>query len=358
MYGKNTRGIGRYIQELISALEKIDQQNEYYIFLREENFKEYLPKNKNFHKVLAPWRWYSLAEQYYMPKLLYKYDLDLVHFPHFNVPYFFKGNYVVTIHDLILWFDSQVPATTLGPLLYKLKKFAYKILLKKILKRSQQIIVPTKYTKNDILKINPKISEKIHVTYEGMNKDIFGKAINDKSLKMRYNIDNNYCLYVGSFYPHKRIDFLIDNWAHVFANYNYKLVLVGKKDQFQEKLEKKVKDLGLEKSVVFLGFVPDEDLVSLYKKAKAFLFPSRYEGFGLPPLEALANHCPVLSSKRTCLPEVLEDKAIYFDYTEDSLLKAIDQIPEAREKLFDIDDWLEKYSWSQMAKQILNIYGN
>lgn len=358
MYGNISRGIGRYLEELIRELEKIDQENDYYIFLYDKNFDDYQPQNPRFHKVLAPWHWYTLAEQWHMPRLLKKYKLDLVHFPHFNVPYFYKGDYVITIHDLILWFDSQKPATTLGPLLYNLKKFAYKILLKKVLKKARQIMVPSLYTKEDILKINTKISEKIALTYEGVNREKFQKEINDKDLKIRYNIRNPYCFYVGSYYPHKRIDFLIENWSAVFEKYNYQLLLLGKKDSFQEKLVKQVAQLGLEDKVLFLGFVSDEDLATFYQNAEAFLFPSRYEGFGLPPLEALAKHCPVLSSKRSCLPEVLEDKAIYFEYNQESFLNAMAQLEGAREKLENIEPWLQKYSWRKMAEETLNIYGN
>ena len=357
MYGKISRGIGRYLEELINELENVDKENQYYIFLYDKNFDDYQPKSPNFHKVLAPWRWYTLAEQWQMPRLLKKYDLDLVHFPHFNVPYFYKGDYVVTVHDLILWFDSQKPATTLGPIVYNLKKFAYKILLKKALKTAKKIIVPSKYTQNDILKVNPKVSGKIQVTYEGINKEKFKEGINDKSFKISYNISNPYCLYVGSAYPHKRIDFLIDNWSEVVKKYNYQLLVVGKKDDFHSRLEEQVAKLGLEENVLFLGFVPDDDLAILYKNAEAFLFPSRYEGFGLPPLEALAKHCPVISSNRSCLPEVLGDKAIYFDYNQESFLNALAKIDLAKEKLINIDDWLKKYSWRRMAEETLKIYG-
>jgi glycosyltransferase involved in cell wall biosynthesis len=356
MYGKSARGIGRYIEEMIKHLEKTDQHNDYFIFLGIQNFDDYQPQNARFVKVLAPYHWYGLKEQLFMPKLLNSYNLDLVHFPHFNVPYFYRRPYVLTIHDLILWFDTQSRATTLGPLKYFLKKFAYKIILKNALKMAKQVIVPSEYTRQDLLKIYPHAENKTFVVYEGLGGENINCFLDDKEVKIRYNITKPYLLYVGSAYPHKNLQFLVDNWREVQKKYDYQLVFVGKKDFFYQQLEKMVKSFSLEKEILFADFVPDDVLASMYRSAEAFIFPSRYEGFGLPPLEALRQNCPVLALGKTCIPEVLQDKAIYFDDNIDSLLMALDKIPEAREKLFDIGAWLERYSWSKMAREILKIY--
>jgi len=356
MYGKAARGIGRYIEEMIKHLEKIDQDNDYFIFLGKQNFDDYQPTNQRFSKVLAPYHWYGIKEQLFMPRLLNSYDLDLVHFPHFNVPYFYKRPYVVTIHDLILWFDTQSRATTLGPLKYALKKFAYKIILKNALKRAKQVIVPSDYTRQDLLKICPHVENKISVVYEGLGGENMNCFLDDKELKIRYNITKPYLLYVGSAYPHKNLQFLIENWRAIQKEHDYQLVFVGKKDFFYQQLEKMVLSFSLEKEILFADFVPDDILASLYRSAEAFIFPSRYEGFGLPPLEALRQNCPVLALAKTCIPEVLQDKAVYFDENIDSLLNAVAKISEAREKLSGIEAWLARYSWDKMAREILNIY--
>ena len=127
-FGSIGKGLGRYTQKLIENLEKISAQggpasgwdNQYFVFLRKENFDEYQPRNKNFQKVLADYQWYTFAEQIRMPLLLNKLKLDLVHFPHFNVPFFYRKKFVVTIHDLILLQFPTVRGTTLNPIFYKI----------------------------------------------------------------------------------------------------------------------------------------------------------------------------------------------------------------------------------------------
>lgn len=356
MYGKIARGIGRYIEEMIKNLEKVDQENDYFIFLGLENIDDYRPSNPRFTKVLAPWHWYGLKEQIFFPHLLNSYKLDLVHFPHFNVPYFYHRPYVVTIHDLILWFDTQKRATTLGPLKYALKKLSYKMILKNAVKRAKNIIVPSNYTKQDLVKIFPWSENKITTVYEGLGVPTPACVTDDKEMKIRYNITKPYLMYVGSAYPHKNLEFLIKNWKQVAEKHDYQLLLAVEKDFFREQLEKMVSDFGLSEQIIFTGFMLPDELACLYHYAEAFIFPSRYEGFGLPPLEALKQHCPVLALNRTCVPEVLQDKAVYFEENFESLLTALDRIPEARAKLVNIDDWLARYSWTKMAEVILKIY--
>ncbi len=167
-YGAIGKGLGRYTQKLIENLEKISAKggNEYFIFLRKENFEDYQPKNENFQKVLADYRWYTLSEQINMPRILNKYNLDLVHFPHFNVPLFYRRKFVITIHDLILIHFPTIRGTTLNPLFYFLKFLAYKIVIRSAIKRAEKIIAVSNFTKNDILKNYGVPAEKIAVTHE------------------------------------------------------------------------------------------------------------------------------------------------------------------------------------------------
>ena len=128
-------GIGRYTEQLILNLEKIDTNNQYYIFLREENFNKITLRNPNFTKVKANFKWYTLKEQILFPSILNKYNLDLVHFPHFNVPIFYKKPFIVTVHDLIVLKFPTIRATTLSPIIYKIKKFFLHIVFKKCNKK-------------------------------------------------------------------------------------------------------------------------------------------------------------------------------------------------------------------------------
>jgi len=142
---------------------------------------------------------------------------------------------------------------------------------------------------------------------------------------------------------------------------NWKLVLVGKMDYFYKRLEQLTWAKDLDKQIIFTGFVADEELPALYQQALAYIFPSRYEGFGLPPLEAMAYGTPVLSSKQACLPEILGDAALYFDYKDVygiiEQIKKITNDSKLREEIIQSGyKQISKYSWQKMAAQTIKIY--
>jgi len=158
-------GVGRYSGKLVTNLEKIDRVNDYFVFLRKENFDLYQPKNPRFHKVLADYSVYSLKEQIFLPFKLCQYHLDLVHFPHFNAPLFYWAPFVVTIHDLIMH-ERTRQATTRNLLVFYLKKFFYFIVIRNAIRRAQRIIAVSRFTKEAIIKRYKIKPEKIIVTYE------------------------------------------------------------------------------------------------------------------------------------------------------------------------------------------------
>src|SRR3989339_1308260 len=209
-YGPIGKGLGRYTQKLVENLEKIDSVNEYFIFLRKQNFEDYVPKNKNFQKILADYRWYTWQEQIFFPRLLKKYQLDLLHFPHFNVPLFYRGKSVVTIHDLILIHFPTVRNSTLSPFLYKLKFLAYKMVIKSAIRRSNRVIAVSKFTKKDILENYPEApNEKVVVTYEACEDYCLLSPEKDQEILLKYGIMKPYILYVGNAYPHKNLERLV-----------------------------------------------------------------------------------------------------------------------------------------------------
>lgn len=359
MYGPLTRGIGRYIKETILQLEELDTINEYVIFLYSENFNDYTPKNSNFKKVLAPWKWYTLKEQVFFPILIQKYNVDIMHFPHFNVPLLYNKPYIVTIHDLILMQDTQERATTLGPIKYKIKKLVYRQIIKHAVKKAIKIIGVSQHTSNDIHKLMHIPFSKIKTIHEGISGDKLGKKQIDNIYKKRYNYKKPYIIYVGSAYPHKNLEKLINVIDDINKTRELNLLLVGKKDFFYKRLE----DENSSKHIKFLGFIPDRELSHLFQESIAYIFPSRYEGFGLPPLEAMLQGCPVISSNASCLPEILGDAAIYFDPSSNSEMK--DAIlgtlnnPQLREELTKKGyEQVKKYSWKNSTKKTHQLYIN
>lgn len=372
-YGAIGKGLGRYTQKLIENLQKTDTQNEYYIFLREENFDEFQPKNKNFQKVLADYQWYSFPEQINMPKLLNKYKLDLVHFPHFNVPIFYRKKFIVTIHDLILVRFPTIRGTTLNPLFYWLKFLAYKIVINSAIKRAKKIIAVSQFTKNDILKHYKIAEKKIAVTYEACDEFCaVNPSKNKEEVLTQYGIINPapsfgrcwikpYIIYIGNVYPHKNAERLALGFGEATKIKNdLNLVFIGGEDYFYSRLKNFVKEKEI-KNIIFFGFVPDSDQETLIRNAVACVRPSLYEGFELPPLEAMAKGTPVICSDHNCAREILGDSVYYFDGLKtEEISKAIIKITTdenlRRNLIIKGYEQIKKYSWKKMAQETLKIY--
>ena len=364
-FGLIGKGLGRYTQKLIENLEKIDNENQYVVFLRKDNFNEYQPKNKNFQKVLADYQWYTFAEQIKMPLLLNKFKFDLVHFPHFNVPFLYRKKFIVTIHDLILLQFPTFRGTTLNPIFYKIKFWSYKFIIWSAIKRAKKVITVSNFTKKELLKYYKKYlrEEKIAVTYEAGSDAMENNEQNpllDVEILKKYGILKPYLLYVGNAYPHKNLERMILAFSSMNKDQKYQLVLVGKIDYFYNRLKKLIEKKNI-KDVVFLGQITDEILDMIYGESRAYVFASLYEGFGIPPLEAMSKNIPVISSDHPCMKEILEDGAYFFNGKEEKeiseAMKKIMEDEELRKNLIEKSlNQIKKYSWEKMAEETLKIY--
>lgn len=361
-YGSIGKGLGRYTQKLIEGLEKIDSVNEYFIFLRKENFEEYQAKKRNFHKVEADFSWYSWEEQLRFPFLLNSYDLDLMHFPHFNVPVLYFKKFVVTIHDLILLHFPTVRSTTLNPLFYRIKFLVYKFVIKVAIKRSSRVIAVSRFTKRDILdnyKYVPQ--EKIRVTYEACDDYCMLSPEKDEEILSKYGIIKPYIMYVGNAYPHKNLERLVLAFERIKEFHpDLKLVFVGKEDYFYSRLKELV-EIRKTTDIIFVGYVPDYELDTFFHNVSVYVWPSLYEGFGLPPLEAMAKGAPVVSSDHPCMKEILEESAHFFDGRNVlDIVRAVREVLEEEELKKELIRrgyaQIMKYSWKKMARKTLKIY--
>lgn len=360
-YGPRQKGLGRYVQKLIEELERTDKKNKYIIFLRQENWNEYQPANPNFKKVLANAKWYGIKEQILMPFKIKKAKVDLVHFPHFNVPLFCPVPFVVTIHDLILKKFPTRRTSTLSPIRYWLKNIAYQIVISSALKRARKIITVSDYTKKDILKyfkINPG---KIEVIYEGASAPMINlkSQLNFK----KFGISKPYLLYVGNAYPHKNLKRLILAFKELKKEKDLQLILVGEMDHFYKRLKKFIHNslFIIHDSIIFTDFVSDKELSALYQNASCYVFPSLCEGFGLPPLEAMSLGLPVVSSSSTCLPEILGQAAIYFNpENPEEIAQKIKQVLDSeklQKELVSLGfEKIKEYNWQKMGKKTFSVY--
>lgn len=363
-------GVGRYIRNLVWELAKIDHTTEYTLFLRKKDFETLTLPGKNFSKVLADIKWHTLAEQREFPRILEKENLDLVHFPYFSTPIFYTGRFILTVHDLILHHFPTGKASTHSWFIYRLKHAAYTYIIAQGARHAQKIIAVSNATKDEIVKHLHIPEEKIVVTYEGVDTKISNINLSAGRNSPIPNIQYPYFLYVGNAYPHKNLERLVEAFTLFKKNIpntkyqppNTKLILVGKKDFFYERLKKKVKTLGLEDIVVFKHNISDEELAQLYGHALALVMPSLMEGFGLPILEAMAKGCIVGASDISIFREVAGDVPLYFNPKDTrSIVNVLESIAKGenndeKERKRKGKEIAKKYSWEEMAKETKKAY--
>ncbi len=355
-YGPVGKGLGRYTTRLIEHLELIlPEEDECVVFLRRRNFEEYVPKNPRFRKVLADYPWYSFREQFLFPLLLRKYRLDLAHFPHFNVPLLYRYPFVVTIHDLILLRYPTTRNTTRSILTYRLKFLAYRLVIGSAIRRARRVLTVSRFTKRDIVREYPEAARKTVVAYEGC--DLPESSVATSETGVSRDILKPYFLYVGNAYPHKNLEAFLP-LSGKFPGVRF--VLVGREDYFYRRLRRRAEVAGIG-NIVFAGFVPDEELVRLYRGATGYVFPSLYEGFGLPPLEAMRQGTPVIAAHRGSLPEILGDAALFFDPDrEEELADRVRELLDDRRIVAEYSRRgrvrAETFRWEDLARATARTY--
>lgn len=345
-------GIGRYTHELVENFIKLNSQlpnpHELVLFFNEPEYKDFhCPEH--VRKVLVNVKHYSINEQFVFLRKLNKENLDIVHFPHFNIPVLYSKPYIVTIHDLTL---SMFPGQKMTKWYHRV---GYNLTIKNAVKKAKKIIAVSENTKKDLIKLLRVPEEKITVIYNGVTPEF-------KVVPEYKNAEHDqFLLYAGVWRSHKNLPRLISAF-YLLKNKkpelkDLKLIITGKPDPHYPEVKHSVRFLGLENDVKFLGLVPEQELVKLYNQAKIFVFPSLYEGFGLPPLEAMSCGTPVAAANSSSIPEVCgADNAVFFDPNNvNSIAETILSLyknPEAQEKL--IKNGLAhaaKFSWEKAAKK-------
>ena len=363
-YGPRTGGggLGRYVAELVDHLQIIDTDNQYILFLRKENFHECKIVNPRFEKRLVDIPWYTVEEQRRMPGYIKRARVDVMHYPHWNIPIFSRTPFLVTIHDLILLQDkASARSSTRHPFIHGFKYAGFRTVLENAVHRSKHILAVSAFTKDAILEHFGVHPGKITVVPNGVipKRETRGVSLS------RLGVYEPYFLYVGNAYPHKNLEMMLHAFSQFHPNHPHvQLVIAGRRDVFSRKLENEVRELNLlPGSVRFVDLPTDDEIAALYKHASLFIFPSRIEGFGIPPLEALSYGTPVAASNSTSLPEVLQDSARYFapddiETLRETMYEAI-KTPDRFEPLLQAGaKRVEHYTWMKTAKQTLNVYNN
>jgi glycosyltransferase involved in cell wall biosynthesis len=360
-------GTDNYYTNLITNLAEIGKSSEIYV-IRQKNNDDGLSGLTN--EILIP-TLPSLLKTHLglpyvgLPYIIKKADLDVIHVTwHLSEQITsFYLNYgtrkVITIHDLVPYI---YPETTPG----KQFNFFWKTILKLIKNRADAIIAVSNHTKMDCIKYLGIPEEKIRVIYEATD-EIFKPVKNDKEetqkyLENKYGIKFPFILSVGTVEEKKNIPNVIKAFYRLKkAGNNHKLVIVGKLGWKYDEVFKTINDLDLMKNVILTGYVPDEDLVKLYNTADIFVYPSIYEGFGLPPLEAMACGCPVITSNTSSLPEVVGDAGVLIDPLDSksiademhNILTNNEFKNELRKKSLER---AKLFSWRETAKETWKVY--
>jgi len=353
-------GIGQYAEELVRHLVKNDPANQYHVFVTGEAGSAFPIYAPNLTKTVVPYPHYTYSEQFLYPGILQKTKLDLVHYTNFNSPIFFhKIPSIVTIHDLTLWFFPGRQQT--GPL----KRLLYRVVIRRACQNARHIIAITEATKQDIVRLLKIDPSKITVVYEAASDRYRPTSLSSNldQLKRKFNITKPYFLYVGQWRAHKNVIRLIRAFAIVRRRYQLdcQLVLSSKIDSAYPQVQSTIKELGLRDDVILTGYVADSELPYLYGGADCFVFPSLYEGFGLPPIEAMACGTPVVSSNTSCMPEVLGEAARYFDPLDvEEMAKVMAEVGKSyslkRELKAKGLQQAKLYSFDRMAKETLAVY--
>ncbi len=356
-FANKMEGMIRYARCLFDDLLTIDNKNKYTLYTSHS----YNPENHYTIKHFSHPQQIILEENF----LTNKSNIDIFHTPY---P-------INDIDTLILLKSAPISIVTIHDLI------SYKnignFLSEQLMSRRQQemrlnaewadsIIAISEYTKQDLIKTLNIPENKIHVVYQGSDKKFqVKKNIDTTTIKSKYHITNNFIFNIGNSYPHKNIKTLVLAYKELYESgqIRHQLVIAGKKYVPETYYEIKdiIKNHNLSNQIIYLDHIDDEDLVSIYNMADLFVFPSLYEGFGMPPLEAMACGTPVVASNETCIPEVLGDSALLIDATSvTALAKAIyDGINNQNLRDSLISKGFPKalsYKWTQTAQDTLKVY--
>ena len=351
-------GIGTYIRNLLRQLARIDQHTEYVLLCREADLGIGGQLGANFRTVLEPSPNYSLREQIHVPWVLLRERPDVYHAPHYVLPAAVPCRSVVTIHDCIhLMFPQYLPNRA---------AHAYaRATMWAAARRSDRILTVSEASKRDILHFFNVPPDKIVVVYNAIDEHFWVTPSREAvdRVRERYQLDHPFVLYVGNIKPHKNLVRLIEAFAELrkSEDEDLKLLIIGDEISRLPALRRAVHQHKLHKHVRFLGYLSDDTLAILYRLASAFVFPSLYEGFGLPPLEAMASGTPVVTSNQSSMPEVTGDAAVLVDpYDVDSIVEGMRRVlddPACAAALGKKgQERARAFSWERSVEQIRQVY--
>jgi len=353
-------GIGTYVRNLLRHLGRQAPSHEYVVFCREQDCDAVEESGPRFRAVVEPAGGYSVAEQFALPMDLRREAVDLFHAPHYVLPPLTPCRSVVTIHDCIhLRFPQYLPSR-IG--------YAYaRAQMWTATHKAARVITVSEASKRDILRYFRVPESRIDVIYNAIDDRFWREPSPDEIARVRerYRLTAPFVLYAGNIKPHKNLERLIEAFNLLRQNSpaqrDVELLIIGDEISKYATLRRAVHRYKLHKHVRFFGFVPDQTLAALYRLANVFVFPSLYEGFGLPPLEAMASGTPVIASNVSSLPEVVGDAALMIDpYEPGAIADAMRQVLTDSALCADLRTRglarAREFSWERSVARVREIY--
>ena len=358
-------GVGTYIRNLVQGLATLGSGHSYILICSPVDAGQFTGLPANFRTVTHARKDSSRLDHLSLPRLLKSLDVDLTHIPFHRVPLFLPRPYIVTIHDLSsLFFDEA------SGLLHEAHVFR----LRRGLERADRIIAVSGATQRDVINLAPSAADRVRLIYNAPDPQ-FSPAPGARDaarerhrILERYQIRDPFLLYAGSIRPQKNIPRLIEAFAVVRGNLenhrgyrNIRLIIIGDEISRHPDVRRAVIVSRVENCVRFLGFVPFDTLRIFHELATAFVFPSLYEGFGLPPLEAMASGTPVVASAVSSLPEVVGGAAMLvnpenvFDIARGITEVLLDD-KLRQELILKGRRQAARFSWARTAEQVVNLY--
>ncbi len=353
------QGVRTYTFNIVDHLLRADSENEYFLYITEPNKKIntiFSQDNVTFKQIFPHSRIIRIPISF--PVRLYLDSIDVFHCQYMGPP-LAKTPYVVTLHDIIHEYLPELYPKTL--------RYFMSLLYPLSAKRASRILTVSESSKRDIVKYFKVPEEKVVVTYNGVSEK-FHQITEREKIKWvlkKHGVMDEYILFVGRLEPRKNISGLIKAFHDIKRNnkIKHKLVIVGMNYFRYKEIFNVVNNLGLQDEIIFTGRVEDDDLPMFYNGASLFVYPAFAEGFGLPPLEAMACGTPVISSNTSSLPEVIGDAGILIDpYNTQGLARAIyevlsDKNLQERLKIKGLKR-SKKFSWDNSAKKTLEVFSD
>lgn len=362
-------GFKTYTENLINALARIDTENEYFLYTDRTPGDLFKIESPNFNLrtvstglpfIGVPWR-----EQVRLITSARKDRIDLFHSPCLTAPLFLSCPFVVTIHDMIWAFPEKYSKATSFSVKRKLMEWYNRYLPYYASKRASAIVTVSYAAKKSIVEQLKIDKDRVFVTHEAANP-IF-KPIKDRKLidniRSKYNLPPNFIMAIGSADPRKNIRKLVEAFSRLPSELRekYNLVVIWTHSFLAHDLFKSIEKLGIKGDVKFLEYVPNEDLVFLYNAAALFVFPSLYEGFGLPPLEAMSCGVPVIAANNSSIPEVVDTAALLFNAENSEEISATitRALTDDSLRISLVEKGITQaasFSWDKCGFETLNIY--